>query len=87
MNELPQPMAPQSSDVPTSHPTQPAQAVSAVAPQAVDAKALQERVAEQIESIVLQTATNPYERANQIHAIKSAFLRDRHGIELKEGPQ
>ncbi|QQS17831.1 hypothetical protein IPL68_04115 [Candidatus Saccharibacteria bacterium] len=85
MNELPQPMAPQNSNVPMPSQSQPAQLGTSDAPQAVDAKILLERATEQIESTILQTATNPYERANQVHAIKTAFLRARHGVEAKDG--
>ncbi len=87
MNELPQPMAPQVSNVPSPSQAQPVESGVASMSQAVDPKILLERAAEQIDSIALQTASNPYERAQQIHSIKGAFLRAAHGVEVKDGSQ
>ncbi|QQS20393.1 hypothetical protein IPL85_03050 [Candidatus Saccharibacteria bacterium] len=84
MNELPQPAPPTPSSTAYSQQNAVAQPIS---PQAVDDKILQERATEQIESVVLQTATNPVERADNIHAIKEAYLKARFGIDLKEKAQ
>lgn len=50
---------------------------------AADPKALQANAAEQIEAAILQTTTSPAERAQQIHAIKAAYLKARYNIESK----
>jgi hypothetical protein len=47
-----------------------------------DPKLLQEQAIEHIEAAILQTATNPGERAKQIQAIKSAYIKARFGVSI-----
>ncbi|PID30759.1 hypothetical protein CSA80_04100 [Candidatus Saccharibacteria bacterium] len=59
-------------------------AVSSDMAQGADAKLLQQEAARKIEQIILQTPTDPLERSNQIHAVKSAFLKAQYGIDTKD---
>ncbi len=86
MNELPQPSIPVAGGSTTqlaSH----APAGGSNVPQQLDEKVLQEKAIEQIEGIVLKTAANPSQRADEIHAVKDAYMKARFGIDLKgKGP-
>ena len=83
MDNLPQPMP--GGAVPVNNavaqPSIPSPAMAAVSQS--DPKLLEADAVEQIEAAVLQTTTSPAERALQIHAIKTAYLKARYNIETK----
>ncbi|MCA9327254.1 hypothetical protein KDA14_01875 [Candidatus Saccharibacteria bacterium] len=50
----------------------------------VTAPGQQLNVVEQVENIVAQTPTSPFDRANHIHALKSAYLQANHDVAPKD---
>jgi hypothetical protein len=76
MTDLPMPVAP----VANGGVPDPAGMAPASPALAGNPAALQDRATEQTEAAILQTTTNPAERAVQIHAIKAAYIKAVYGI-------
>lgn len=88
MNDLPMPagdgqVAPGPIDATTTGQTPAVSQPVAAQAASSDPKILQDAAVEQIEAAILQTTTNPAERAVQIHAIKAAYLKNRYNIDSK----
>jgi hypothetical protein len=83
MSDLPQPLPP------TNNPIEPGSSSFAAVPtpgqqaQPVSGKMLQTQAVEHIEAAILQTTTNPAERALMIHNIKAGYIKARYGIDVK----
>lgn len=82
MNDLPAPV--QQGQYPPA--TQPGVA-SQSAPQSavgntVTPKELLEKATTQVEQIVAGTPASPYERAEQLHAVKAAYVRALYNVEI-----
>ncbi len=86
MNDLPMPIQQGQQNSPIPQP-QGAQTVSPVAamPPVADPKVLLERATAQIEQIVAVTPSSPSDRAEQIQAVKAAYIKARYNLEI--GPQ
>ncbi len=73
-------------DVQTSVPqetqAQPQDLGGGVSSAIADPKLLQDKTIEQIEAVIVQTATNPAERAQQLQSIKAAYIRTRYGVDI-----
>lgn len=76
MTDLPMPVAPAAN----SGVTDPAGTTPVSPALPGNPAALQDRAIEQTEAAILQTTTNPAERAVQIHAIKAAYIKAVYGI-------
>jgi hypothetical protein len=49
----------------------------------LDEKSLQAQSVEQIEAAILQTMSNPSERALLIHNIKAGYIKAKFGVDMK----
>lgn len=83
MTDLPQPSIPVGDSTAAMQSLQAANTTSQP-PQQIDEKMVQEKAIEQIEDIILKTAGSPSQRADEIHAVKNAYLKARFGVELKD---
>lgn len=78
---IPQPTSPAAQNLNAATASTPPTGTAAGSPQNPDL--LQDDAVEQIEAAILQTTTSPAERALQIHAIKTAYLKARYNIDIK----
>lgn len=70
-------------NIPLPQPGQSPTAPQAEYPVAIDPKSMLAQAIEQIDGVIAETPVNPFERAEEIHAVKAVYVKSVFGVDSK----